>query len=105
MSDINDLEERVRRLEESRFRIIGELSAQRTLLLSAWMQLIAQSDDPPEEVIEKLRQRWLPPYDEPIAAFRGADLAGVEAASQEHDRRIVDLFGILEQAVLGRNKG
>lgn len=64
MSDT--LEERVRRLEAFRYRALGLLNAQNTILSDRWCNVIANAD--PQNVLatlDRLRDQWLGDADKP----------------------------------------
>ena len=97
----SSIEDRVRRLEESRYRTIGELYVLRTMLLSAWTTLVHQSSAPPAEVIAQLKSAWLPASPQVNRVFPGTDPSEIAAFSHEYEVAIARLFTELERAVLG----
>ena len=98
------LKDRVLRLEESRFRTVGEINALRTMLLSAWMTLIRRSSSPPGEAIAQLKDAWLSQPSEPLRAFPGIDSSELGAIAQEYEKSIARLLADLEGAVLDPSK-
>lgn len=95
----SSLEDRVRRLEESRYKTVGQINALRTMLLSAWMTLIQKSSSPPAKIIAELQQAWLPSSPQAKKVFPGIDPSELAAFQQEFETSISGLLAELERAV------
>ena len=93
----SSIEARLARLEESRYRVIGQLNAHRTVLLSAWMTLLARGTTPPEDAIAQLKQALL--QNQVVQSFPGASAVELEVFSQEYENSIKGLLADLERAV------
>ncbi len=90
------LEDRVRRLENSRYRMAGQLNAQRSLLLSAWMTLIKRGSAPPEKVLAQMRQAFLANARQNSVSDVSID--ELEAYHQEYVRSLESFLSELEKA-------
>ena len=99
----SSIEERIARLESSRYRVVGQLNAHRAVLLSAWMTLIARGSAPAIVVINQMRAALL--TNQKLRAFPGLDAVELEAYSQEYDSAIATLLTDLEAAVVSPAKG
>lgn len=93
------LEARLRRLEVSRYKNVGELNAHRTMLLSAWMTLIHRSSEPTDEILAKLKTAWLQSAHKPLKKFPSIDPIELDAMSQEYESSISALLVDLESAI------
>lgn len=101
--EIEQLKQRVARLEESRYKTVGEMNALRTMLLSAWLTLIQRSSSSPQEILSQLQQAWLPKSPQAQKVFPGIDSSELAAFSQEYETSISRLLADLERA-LGQPK-
>lgn len=97
------LEDRVRRLEESRHKTVGQMNAQRTLLLTALATVIRRSSSPPEQVLEELQEAWMPKSPTAPKIFPGIDPGELGAFQQEYEASIEGLLAEL-RATLGLPK-
>jgi hypothetical protein len=94
----SSIEARLARLEESRYRMVGQLNAHRAVLLSAWMTLLARGTTSPEDAIAQLKQALL--QNQIVRPFPGASAAELEVFSQEYENSIEGLLADLERAVV-----
>lgn len=96
------LKTRVERLENSRHRVIGELNAQRTLLISAWATLVRRSSRSPDEVLRELRSTLLPEEPKQTRTFVALDPAEFAAVDQDFRQSLEDLILLVERTVAAK---
>ena len=89
----SDIEERVRRLERFRFRALGMMNAQATMLMDLWMQFLETADD---AAVNDLAQNWLSDA-ERAHEFPGADPAELDLISQEYRDALTRLLQAIHQ--------
>ena len=94
------LEDRIRELEHSRYVLLGEINAMRTVALSAWMTLIARGSTKPKDAIEQMRASWFSTVSHPLRSFPGQDPAYLDAISQEYETALKDFLSLLENAIV-----
>lgn len=96
-------EDRLRRLEESRYKIVGQLNAHRALLITAVATILQRSTSPSADVLAQIRQVLLPEHPKPAKIFPGIDAAELGALQQEYEASISQLLAEVAQA-LGHTK-
>jgi hypothetical protein len=84
------LEERISRLELSRFRTIGRINALTTMLLTLWGEYLENQPGDALEKIECQRQLWLEGA-ENVPPFPGADPDQLQLISDENRKALDDL--------------
>jgi hypothetical protein len=93
------LEDRVRRLEGYRYKAVGEINAQRTLLVTALATLIRRSSFPAAQELKILRETWLPSSPQAPKIFPGIDPSEIGAFQQEYEASIEGLLAELQVAL------
>ena len=93
------LEGRVRLLEASRYKVVGQLNAHRTLLLTALATIVQRSPAPSKQVLAELRAAWLPVSPQAPKIFPGISPAELGALQQEYEASISGLLADLETQV------
>jgi hypothetical protein len=104
--DEPSLEERVRRLERFRYRTLGMISAQNTMLVDLWCNWLEKNDPDVFATLERLRENWLSNAERPNEAFRGVDPAHLDLVAQEYRDALILLTNeMIQKLRQGRGTG
>jgi hypothetical protein len=95
---MTQLVERIQRLEEARYKTVGQLNALRTIAMTALLKAIQSSPLPPVEAVSQLRAAWLPESPAAPKIFPGIDPGDLAAFQQEYEASISGLLADLERA-------
>ena len=79
---MNDIEERLRILEQSRYRLLARFNLLQTLAVGAWLNIVFKTESP-REVAEALAESWRQGA-EALGRFTGEDPAKIAVLDQEY---------------------
>lgn len=98
MSDptIQQLVERIQRLEEQRYKTVGEMNALRAVAMTALQSIVQRSSSPPARIVAELRTAWLPQSPQDPKIFPGIDPTEIAAFWQDYETSISHLLAELE---------
>lgn len=99
---MDTIENRIQRLEKSRYKMIGRINALQTIALSGWTKTILETQSDPVGYAEAIRKQWLSTADQPQRSFHGADPAEIDLISQEYLDALDDLTGQIVSFVRSR---
>jgi hypothetical protein len=88
--DVTRLEQRVQRLERFRYRMLGMINVQNTIIADLVCEQLF-TEDYPSQALEALKQNWLVRTEQPTQALRSIDPAEGDLIAQEF-REAVDLL-------------
>lgn len=89
------LDERVRKLEEFRYRVIGRFNACQSLLFEIWLEHLKLNTADPVGYAEAMRQKWMKESETFADTTRGADPAALAMIQAEHQKALDELSGLL----------
>jgi hypothetical protein len=100
------LEERLKRLERFRYRTLGMISAQNTMLIDLWCNWLQKNDPDLPRTLEKLRNNWLASAERPSEDFHNIDPAHLDLVAQEYRDALVRLTNeMIRRLGLARETG
>lgn len=86
-----DLDERVAKLEQFRYRVIGRFNACQAMLFDVWLNYLEKHTDDPVIAAERMRDAWLKRAQLPDRQFPGVDPAHLDLVGQEHYQALDEL--------------